>query len=68
MGHGFKYYKTLNEASPIRRFWKAHFSDQFSGEVHVEKQDLERVLEIVDGGGRPFPRCSCAESRRIGNV
>lgn len=51
MGHGFKYYKTLNEASPIRRFWKAHFSDQFSGEVHVEKQDLERVLEIVERRG-----------------
>jgi len=45
--HGFKYYKIMNETKPLRRFWKAHVSDRFSGEVHVEKADLERVQEGV---------------------
>jgi len=47
MKHGFRYFKTLNEKSPLRRFWKVHFSDEYSGEVHVEKEDLAQVLEIV---------------------
>jgi len=47
MHHGFKYFKTLNETRPLRRFWQKHFSDRFSGEVHVEKEDLARVLEII---------------------
>lgn len=47
MRHGFKYYKTLPETRPLGRFWKKHFSDQFSGEIHIEQQDLERVLGIV---------------------
>ncbi len=51
MRHGFNYYKTLNETNPLRRFWKAQISDQFSGEVHVEKEDLGRVLEIVEQRG-----------------
>jgi hypothetical protein len=45
MRHGFKYYKTMNETKPLRRFWKTHVSDRYSGEVHVEKADLERVLD-----------------------
>lgn len=48
MKHGFKYYKTLDETNPFRRFWKLHLSDRFSGEVHVERKDLERILGIVD--------------------
>jgi hypothetical protein len=51
MQHGFKYYKTMNETNPLRRFWKQHISDAFSGEVHVEKKDLDRVLEIVERQG-----------------
>jgi hypothetical protein len=43
--HGFKYYKIMNETNPLRRFWKTHVSDQFSGEVRVGKTDLERVLD-----------------------
>jgi hypothetical protein len=46
--HGFKYHKTMNETNSIRRFWKAHISDQYSGEVHAEKDDLDRVLGIVE--------------------
>ena len=48
MRHGFKYFKDLNETNPLRRFWKVHFDDTFSGEVHVEKGDLERVLQLVE--------------------
>jgi len=48
MKHGFKYYKTLSEPNPLRRFWKAHISDRYSGEVHAEASDLDRVLGIVE--------------------
>lgn len=51
MRHGFKYFKTLDESNPLRRFWKAYLSDQYSGEVHVEKDDLERVLDVVSRRG-----------------
>lgn len=47
MRHGFKFFKSLAETNPLGRFWKTHFSDRFSGEVHVEKEDLPRVLEVV---------------------
>lgn len=48
MRHGFKYSKKMVETNPLRRFWKANFSAEFSGEVHVEKQDLERIVGIVE--------------------
>lgn len=48
---GFKYYVEINEPSPFRRFWKAHLSDRFSGEIHVERPDLERILGVVEGQG-----------------
>ena len=51
MRHGFKYYKTLHETKPFRRFWKLHVSDSFSGEIHVEKKDLERVMALVERRG-----------------
>lgn len=44
---GFKYFKVLDEPNPIRRFWKAHVLDGFSGEVHVEAADLQRVLGLL---------------------
>jgi hypothetical protein len=57
--HGFKYYKVMAATNPARRFWNLHLSDNFSGEVHVEKSDLERILRVVGqlaektaGGGR----------------
>lgn len=46
--HGFKYFKHLDEPNPLRRFWKAHISDEYSGEVHVEKGRLQGVLLIVE--------------------
>ncbi len=51
MKHGFKYVKIMNETNPFRRFWKAHVSDQFSGEIHVDRKDLRRILEIVEQQG-----------------
>lgn len=52
-GHGFKYVKVTNESNPLRRFWRRHFSDVCSGEVHVEREDLERVLGLVERHGLP---------------
>jgi len=49
--HGFKYYKKLDESNAVRRFWKLHFSDVYSGEVHAEATDQERVLEILSLNG-----------------
>jgi Na+/serine symporter len=53
MRHGFKYFKTLDESNPLRRFWKAYLSDQYSGEVLAEREDLERVLDFVSRQGIP---------------
>ena len=51
MRHGFEFYRPLNESNPLLRFWKAHVSDAYSGEVHVERADRERVVEILDRYG-----------------
>ncbi len=51
MKHGFRYDKTMPEASRLRRFWKKHISDGYSGEIHVERGDLDRVLAIVGRQG-----------------
>ena len=48
MKHGFKYYNVLNETNSLGRFWKTHLSDNYSGEIHVEKRDLDRVLGLVE--------------------
>ena len=47
MRHGFKFYKHLEEPNPLRRFWKTHVSDAYSGEVHIEKADREDVFESL---------------------
>lgn len=44
---GFKFHKTCDETSPFKRFWKIHISDAFSGEVHVEAVDRERVFGVL---------------------
>jgi len=49
--HGFKFYRPVTDTNPLRRFWKAHVSDEFSGEVHVEKADRERVFESLGRQG-----------------
>jgi hypothetical protein len=49
--HGFKYYTSINEPRPMRRFWKTHISDACSGEVHAEPEDLDRVLGLLSERG-----------------
>jgi hypothetical protein len=49
--HGFKYSKKTIEANSLRRFWRLHLSDRYSGEIHVEKRDLERVLGLIERQG-----------------
>ena len=64
MKHGLKYFKTVNETNPLRRFWKVHISDRFSGEVHVERKDLERILRAVERQGIAIPGVRRSEPRR----
>lgn len=49
--HGFKFYLTIDEQKPFKLFWKKHLSDKFSGEVHVESGDIDRVIETVTKHG-----------------
>jgi hypothetical protein len=56
MGHGFKFYRPLAGTGATRRFWQAHVSDAFSGEVHLEAADRERVLRIVAERGIPLSK------------
>ncbi len=64
MKHGFKYFKTTNETNQLRRFWNVHLSDRYSGEVHVEKKDLERILDILERCGVVMSSPSREQSRR----
>ncbi len=64
MNHGFKYFKTVNETNPLRRFWTVHLSDRFSGEVHVEKKDLEPILRAFERQGIAIPGVRGSEPRR----
>jgi len=50
---GFKFYRPLDESNLLRRFWKLHVSDRYSGEVQVEKADRERVLGVLSDLGVP---------------
>jgi hypothetical protein len=62
MRHGYKYYLPLNESNPLRRFWKAHISDAFSGEFHIEEQDREEIMRILTGHEIPLSK---TEKRRL---
>lgn len=46
-GRGFKYFKAMPETGALRRFWNLHVSDQYSGEIHAEKPDLDHVLDLA---------------------
>ena len=52
--HGFKYFKTLDEQNPVQRFLKIQFSDKYSGEIHVGKEDQDRVLRLFTDKGVPI--------------
>jgi hypothetical protein len=34
----------MDPAPPLREFLNRHFSDKYSGEVHLEKKDRNRIL------------------------
>ena len=61
---GFKYFKTVEEPNPFRRFWKTHLSDTVSGEVHVDTEDRERVLGTLEQKGVPMSKP--ATERKLG--
>lgn len=47
-GAGFKFFKRTGLSGFWNRFWKLHFSDEYSGEIHLEPEDrlrIERVFE-----------------------
>ena len=56
MKHGFKYYRLIDDSNPFRRFWKAHISDAYSGEFHIEVKDRDEVLNILARHGIPTSR------------
>ncbi len=31
----------------LKRFWKIHVSDAYSGEVHVETTNLKKILDLL---------------------
>jgi hypothetical protein len=45
--HGFRFYKPVGSVGPLRRFWRLHLSDRYSGEVQVESADREHVLDAL---------------------
>lgn len=45
---GFKYFKKMDEPKPLARFFKSHFSADYSGEFHVEQADRARVRALMD--------------------
>ncbi len=53
---GFTFRTHLDESNALRRFWKLHVSDRYSGEVHVERVDVERVLRAIEAHGVPMDR------------
>jgi len=42
--HGFMYYKKMDSTTALRDFYRRHISDEYSGEVHLENEDRERIL------------------------
>ena len=45
--NGFKYFKHMDAQNPILRFLYTQFSDNFSGEIHVERADWVRVKSLL---------------------
>lgn len=56
ISHGFKYYKPVDGSHRVRRFWKTHISDSYSGEFHAEAADRDEVLRILASRGIPTSR------------
>jgi len=60
--NGFKYYKDLEEPNPLRRFWKLHISDAYSGEFHVQGEARTAVTDRIRREGIPLARPSSPPS------
>jgi hypothetical protein len=52
---GFKFYKQTGTTGPLRRFFKLHLLGGFSGEVHVEARNMNRVQEFMERQGSRVP-------------
>ncbi len=48
---GFKFYLIFNEPNFIKRFWKKHIIDNYSGEVKIEKADLLNIINKLKDYG-----------------
>lgn len=44
---GFKYYKPVGNAGAMRRFWRRHLADAYSGEIRAGTKDRARVSAIL---------------------
>jgi len=44
---GFKYFLRLDESSRLKRFFKMNISDKYSGEIHVEAKDRNRIRDLL---------------------
>ena len=56
MKYGFKYYKMMDSVTPLKNFFNRHISDQYSGEVHLEKADRDRILKHLAERGVSFSK------------
>jgi hypothetical protein len=52
-GNGFKYHLAVDEGNPLRRFFKSHFSDAFSGEVQLGPTEREEIMGLLEKRGVP---------------
>lgn len=48
---GVKYYLKFSENNSIRRFWKKHISDKYSGEVKIPNNDTSKILDTFKNYG-----------------
>jgi hypothetical protein len=45
---GFKFYKSIGSTHLLTRLLKLHFFSGYSGEFHVESDDMERVCAVME--------------------
>ncbi len=45
--HGFKFFLSVGTKNPLLAVWRKHVSDAYSGEIHVEAADRQRVLAAL---------------------
>lgn len=46
--YNVKYFKHLAEPNVLRRFWKLHISDSYSGEFHMEAENRDEILAMLE--------------------